>query len=387
MIALAVASVFWFFSALLVMYKARPRMLRVMRAGALAMLGLGLLNFVGQTQLSLQIVNSVAPLMLLWLVLTLLLARSEGEATPISKAVLLGYLIVYAVFNALPAMTHVGLIQETPILFIGNMALLVVDGLVMLVILNVRQRRSEAQHQAVSTQLMLQQEQARLDQQYLAEQRQLLAMLAHEMKTPPANLRIWMEAGPKGRPVMQRAIHDMDRIIERCVHAGQLSDHRLQPNPEWLDAAELTQRVLNTSRQPARVVLQLPPDGADLEADAQMLSIVLSNVLENAYKYSAPDTPIDLALAACTDQQGRAGWRWVCENAVGAVGWPDASQVFDKYYRSPAAQRQSGSGLGLFLVKSLLELMQGSVRYTALPHRVRFDICLPRGPVDWPSAS
>jgi two-component system, sensor histidine kinase LadS len=386
-VALAVASVLWFFSALLVEYRARPWMLRVMRAWALFMVGLGLLNFVGLTQLSLQIINSMVPLVLLWIVLTLLLARPEGEAPPIPKTVLLGYVFLYAVLNALPAMTHIGLIPESPILFVGNMSLLVVDGLVMLVILNVRQRRFQEQHLAVSTQLMLHQEQARLDRQYLEEQRQLLAMLAHEMKTPLANLRLWMEAGPKGRPVMQRAIHDMDRVIERCVHAGQLSDNSLRPRNEWLDAAELTASVLRASRHPGRVELHQPLDVCALHADAQMLSIVLSNVLENAYKYSSPHTPILFELTSSPGVQGQMGWRWVVENGVGEAGFPEASKVFDKYYRSPAAQRQSGSGLGLFLVKSLLELMQGSVTYTALENRVRFEIWLPRETAALPSIS
>lgn len=372
-----VSTILWFYAALLAEYKARAWMLTALNLAGWTIQALGLLNFVGQTQLSLQIINTAAPLLLLWIVLTLWSAKPQGTPPPIPKAALLGYLMVYAVLNSLPSLMYLKVIPESPILFVGNMSLLVADGLVMMVILNIRQRRFKEKHQAISTQLMLQQEQARLDQQYLDEQRKLLAMLAHEMKTPLANLRIWMEAGPKGRPVMARAIHDMDRVIERCVHAGQLSGHSLQPRNEWLDAVELTQSVLVTSRQPGRVQLKLPTEVSALSADAQMLSIVLSNVLENAYKYSAPETPIELELSARAGPNGKAGWCWRVENAVGAACWPDPDKVFDKYYRSPHAQRQSGSGLGLFLVKSLLELMHGQVVYTPLADRVRFEVWLP----------
>jgi signal transduction histidine kinase len=65
------------------------------------------------------------------------------------------------------------------------------------------------------------------------------------------------------------------------------------------------------------------------------------------------------------------------ENAVGSAGFPEANKVFDKYYRSASAKRQSGSGLGLFLVKSLLKLMRGEVVYTPLNERVRFEVWLP----------
>jgi signal transduction histidine kinase len=100
-------------------------------------------------------------------------------------------------------------------------------------------------------------------------------------------------------------------------------------------------------------------------------------VLENAYKYSAPNTVIQVELAAHTGSNNKQGWRWVFENTAGEAGFPDAEKVFDKYYRSPSAQRQSGSGLGLFLVKSLLELMHGQVTYTPLQDKIRFEIWLP----------
>lgn len=378
LVSAALASVLWFFAALLVEYKVRSWMLACLRAAAWASLFLGVLNFVGLTRESLQLINLGLPFALVWIAITLLFANTGDVKPPIPKAVLLGYTFLYAVLNALPAVTHMGLIKASPILFLGNMSILVVDGLVMLAILNVRQRRLKEQHQTATTQVILQQEQARLDQQYLEEHRKLLAMLAHEMKTPLATLRIWMEAGPKGKPVMERAILDMNRVIERCVHAGQLYDQRLKPCNEWLDAGELTQSVLSDSRQPDRVNLHLPPEVCDLYADAQMLSIVFSNVLENAYKYSAPNSAIEVWLEASTGPQDRAGWRWRVENAVSAAGFPDANKLFDKYYRGAYAQRQSGSGLGLFLVKSLLDLMRGEAAYTPLSERVRFELWLPR---------
>jgi signal transduction histidine kinase len=367
----------WFFATLLKDYNARPWMLRGMQVCAVFVAGLSFINFFGLTTLALQITNFLVPIFLLWIVLTLWFAPTEKEKPYFSKNVLLVYLLAYAALHALPTLMHLGFIPESSILFLGNIGLLVLNGFVMLVILSVRQRRFKAQHEATENQLMLEQEQARLNQQYLDEQRQLLAMLAHEMKTPLANLRIWMEAGPKGRPVMERAIVDMDRVIERCVHAGQLSDQSLQPRNEWLDASELTQSVLAASRQPERVTVSLPSDVCAVHTDAQMLSIVLSNVLENAYKYSPPDSPIALQLVPHAGEHTEPGWRWTVENTVGSAGFPEADKVFDKYYRSAAAQRQSGSGLGLFLVKSLLELMRGQVTYTPLQERVRFEVWVP----------
>jgi signal transduction histidine kinase len=179
---------------------------------------------------------------------------------------------------------------------------------------------------------------------------------------------------------MERAIDDMNRVIERCVHSGQLSDQSLQPRMELLDLAELTRFVCSSSRQPERMVLDLPTDPCPARTDAQILSIVLSNLLENAYKYSALNSRITLRLTATTGSQGMKGWRWQIDNEVGSTGWPEASKLFEKYYRSPLARKQSGSGLGLFLVKALLELLNGKVSYSPSDGLVRFEIWLPAQP-------
>lgn len=376
--ALMVAWVLWFFSSVLHEYGARRWMLRTLQVGGGLALASSLLHFTGPGHLALMILNAMVLPLLIWTILSLWLAQPpKAKAPPIHKAVFLAYLCFYCTINSIPALTHLDLIPESRIMYFGNMSSMVANGFVMLIILNLRQRQFRKQHEATTSQLALQKEQARLDQQYLNEQRQLLAMLAHEMKTPLANLRIWMEAGPKGRPVMERAIMDMDRVIERCVQTGQLSDQSLKPHNEWLDAGELTQSVLAASRQPRRVILQMPSDVCAVFTDAQMLSIVLSNVLENAYKYSAPESPISLQLMPHAGEHNEPGLRWTAENTVGNAGFPEASKVFDKYYRSAAAQRQSGSGLGLFLVKSLLELMRGHVTYTPLQERVRFELWVP----------
>lgn len=377
LVALVVASILWFFAALLVEYGARTSMLRALRACAWFLVSLPLLNAIGHTYLSLKIINSFGPFMLMMIVLALWTARPGENAPLISKSTLLAYVIAYVVLSSLPGFMYAGLLPESRLLYLGNMPLLVADGLVMLIILNRRQRLFRERHQALHVQLLLQQEQAHLDQQYLDDQRKLLTMLAHEMKTPLANLRIWMEAGDRGRPVMERAIQDMNRVIERCVHAGQLSDQSLQPHNEWLDAAELTQTVLMASREPARVRLDVPPDICPVHADAQMLSIALSNLLENAYKYGAPDEPIQLRLEAADGPLGERGWSWQIDNAVGPAGYPDPNRLFEKYYRNSMAKRQSGSGLGLYLVKSLLTLMKGLVHYQRLDRNIRFVIWIP----------
>jgi hypothetical protein len=198
--AVMVGTIFCFFAALLIEYSSPAWMLRVMRSGLWVLIGLAVFGILGPTHLALMGLNAVATFLLGWLVLTVLVSPNGQPQSPVPKAVILAYVFFYALVNAIPTLTNLGLIQESRILFYGNMSNLVANGFVMLIILGVRHRRFRSRHEAMTNQLMLQQEQVRMSEQYLSDQRQLLAMLAHEIKTPLANLRIWMEAGETSFP-------------------------------------------------------------------------------------------------------------------------------------------------------------------------------------------
>jgi signal transduction histidine kinase len=64
-------------------------------------------------------------------------------------------------------------------------------------------------------------------------------------------------------------------------------------------------------------------------------------------------------------------------NNPGASGWPDADQLFAKYYRSSSAQLQSGTGLGLYLSHTLATQLGGTLRYRPAAQSIRFELWLP----------
>ena len=111
-------------------------------------------------------------------------------------------------------------------------------------------------------------------------------------------------------------------------------------------------------------------------SDPQLLSIVLSNLFNNALKYSPPLSVITIRAETVTDA-GRAGIQISVQNVPGAAGLPDPAKVFDKYYRSPGAKKQTGSGLGLYLVHSFTVLLGGQVRYEVAQEQARFTLWLP----------
>ena len=106
-------------------------------------------------------------------------------------------------------------------------------------------------------------------------------------------------------------------------------------------------------------------------------SNLLNNLLENACKYAEPDSPIALRLSIDRTASGTPSMCLEIANQPNKANWPDPQKVFVKYYRSPHARRQAGTGLGLYLVHSLMKVMGGRIEYSPTETQVRFVLTLP----------
>lgn len=375
-----IASIMWFLRNLLAVY--RPQRFWMGAMGLLGVLGPAtlLLQPLGWHWQSVMLLNAYIFVALVLLVGAMVTATGPQARPPIPLRWMQAYMGLYVVLNLMPTVSHLGLFGVTTELNIGYLAYLLMDGMVMVILLQVRANALRQRQQTVEQALAITEEKARLERRSSEEQGKLLAMLAHEVKTPLATMRMWMDAGPLNRAAMERAIADMNRVIERCVHTGQLADQGLQPHPQRVVARQLAQEVVQACRAPERVDLHAPADDVFLSTDPQMLSIVLANLLDNACKYGATaDTGsrVTLNFYAAPNANGTPGWCWEVCNVQGPTGVPDVAQLFNKYYRSKQARRQSGSGLGLYLVKNLMTLLKGDITYVPRPGEVVFRVWLP----------
>lgn len=221
------------------------------------------------------------------------------------------------------------------------------------------------------------QQQAATERTLREEQERLFTMLAHELKTPLATVRM-VAADVPGSPAttIASAVRDMNDVIERCVQSGQLNDGRMVPRSEKCDLGVLLSQAVQSGRWRGRVDTTLPAAPAVVHSDEQMVRIIIDNLIDNAAKYSAPGSRVSVAVSA--QAQGAVAGRAIrVANLPGHAGWPDPRNVFQKYYRAPHAQRQSGAGLGLFLVDSLARLLGGQIDYAPTDTEVAFICWLP----------
>lgn len=313
---------------------------------------------------------------------TVLLARGwsnpqVGQRPPLAKSVVLGFYTLLVATLAMASLAGLGLASS------GEIALNVVQmhGLVtaffVLLMLQYRAHVINQQRHAISLALERSQLQAQQERDIREEQEKLLTMLAHELKTPLSTMHMRLDASAQGSREIRLAIRDMDNVIERCLQTNQLGDRQLTAQSETVDVVNVVQDVVSCCKHPQRVQMDLPTQMV-IQTDSQLLFIVLNNLLENACKYAAPDTPISVRMRAQNPiQSGQSSLQLEVCNTPGPSGWPDPDKVFDKYYRSPNARRQAGTGLGLFLVRNVVQILGGRIDYTPDADQICFTLQLP----------
>jgi signal transduction histidine kinase/PAS domain-containing protein len=152
-----------------------------------------------------------------------------------------------------------------------------------------------------------------------------------------------------------------------------------------VDIHDMLEGLLTLTRERARnqsldLALHCPADIGDIEADERRLKQALFNLLSNAIKFTPPGGSIRL-------EAERDGDDMVLSVADTGVGIPmaDQARVFEKFERGDPALTQTGAGLGLSLVKSLIELHGGTVTIESrLDHGTIVRCHLPIGPNDTP---
>jgi signal transduction histidine kinase len=177
----------------------------------------------------------------------------------------------------------------------------------------------------------------------------------------------------------RRTVNNINQLIERCLQAEKFDDDEIISHFENFPLEALIEDLL--SKQPDRARISVEQDGsATVNSDWQIFKSVLSNLVDNALKYSLPGSTILLKVKSAPLGE-RAGCEISVENLVqsgpGSTGFPDRDELFRKYYRADGARKHSGSGLGLYLVANFMRLLKGEVRYEPLEKSVRFTVWLP----------
>lgn len=284
-----------------------------------------------------------------------------------------GFAILVALLHRLPVM---GASSGSDLFFYFNLVYPLLTSITLMILIQKRLFHQAKNQQEKQRLLELAEIEVTKERAQREEQANFLKMLAHEMKTPLSVVRMAM--GGKAIPaqthkVVDRAVTDMDSIIERILQVERLEDERIDIQYQSIDLLKMVEGLSLSLLEGERIHTHTQQE-LSLQSDPQLVRVILSNLLENALKYSPQGSPVTITFAGDVDQVSIE-----VENTVGSAGFPNPEQVFSKYYRSALAYQRTGSGLGLYLVKSIVNLLGGNVMCTTNDKSVRFCVNIPRG--------
>ena len=195
----------------------------------------------------------------------------------------------------------------------------------------------------------------------------LLANASHELRSPLTRLRMGLELmgerpGPAFRDEISRNIGELDQLIDEILLASRLDASEVDVGT--IETVDLTGLAAEEcARAGAELELSEGTDGSALSVQVvpRLLRRAMRNLLENARRYGAGEISMQLESV---------GHRARIRVNDGGPGVPAAlrERIFEPFYRLPgASERDGGVGLGLALVKSIVERHDGQVRCESRP--------------------
>ncbi|MGH2704052.1 MAG: ATP-binding protein [Actinomycetota bacterium] len=204
-----------------------------------------------------------------------------------------------------------------------------------------------------------------------------LATASHELRTPLTVIRgfskllsTWHdgdeELKKEALDAIERRSIELDRIVERLLLSSRIESGRVEVQVVETDIGRiLEERVRSLARAAGRDIALDAGDRVPMVlADADSVATVIDHLLDNAVKYSPEGGPIRVSAAA-------GGRDVVVEVADAGIGMDDeqAARCFDRFWQgqSSDARQFGGTGIGLYIVRSLVEAMGGRVWVRSTP--------------------
>lgn len=201
-----------------------------------------------------------------------------------------------------------------------------------------------------------------------------LATLAHELRNPLAPLRMGLDllratggGGDEVQGMMERQIGHMVRLVDELMEVSRITCGKIELRKERLDLAAVIQGAIETSRPLIDAAghtleVQFHDGPLNVHGDALRLSQILTNLLNNAAKY----TPKGGRIWLTAQREGVEAVIRICDNGLGIPPemLPKVFQMFTQIDRD-LQRSQGGLGIGLSLVKSLVQMHGGGIEATS----------------------
>ncbi len=211
-----------------------------------------------------------------------------------------------------------------------------------------------------------------------------VSFVAHELKNPMTSIKGYTEllaAGTVGQinemqanflSTIRSNVERMSALVSDLNDNAKIEANRLRLDFKPVEVGEIVDEVLRSTKRQVddkrqEIELHLAPSLPAVWADRLRVGQVLTNLISNAHKYTPESGKILVGAEATNNQWDPEGAKrvvhlWVRDNGIG-IGVEDQGKIFQKFFRSDdsKAREVPGTGLGLNITKSLVEMQGGRI--------------------------
>ncbi len=210
------------------------------------------------------------------------------------------------------------------------------------------------------------------DQQLSERQSNFLLSVTHELKTPLASTKLYLQtlikrdfSTEKREEMLQKAIIEnqrLEEIVESILTATRLENRTLKLHKEWIDLNELIQQLIdnyNITSGKDWIIFENQVT-VKIEADAFMIKTILRNLIENGLKYASNSERFIVFLKREINHV-----KFGTRDAGPGVPADLQKDIFKKFFRieNEETRSQKGTGLGLFIAAEFTKLNGGKLNY------------------------
>lgn len=205
--------------------------------------------------------------------------------------------------------------------------------------------------------------------------KQFAELISHEFRNPLAivkskvQLMQLIEAlneadDPEALPAIERAVNRLETLFSQWLASDRLAEGDVSVNLRRTSLAEVMSQLEGEAPASQRhpIVFAMPAPDMFVQSDPVLLRLVLINLLDNAVKYS----PMGGKIAVSVLQEGDWAIIKVQDQGMG-IAADQLDRLFDKYFRVSHDNGIRGFGIGLFLVRRIMEMHGGSARIDSSP--------------------
>jgi two-component system phosphate regulon sensor histidine kinase PhoR len=197
-----------------------------------------------------------------------------------------------------------------------------------------------------------------------------VAAASHELRTPLTSIRGYVHVLRQTRATEDPFVRDglaaidrqtgrLSRLIGNLLREGRLEGPDDAPEVQSVDVAELVRHLRQDFHEGGkRISIEIPDDLPPIPCDGERLVEILTNLVDNALKYSPPDAPVEIGASVQDDTLSL----WVRDRGVG-IAENELSRIFERFYQADqtATRPFGGVGLGLHIVHGLVDGMGGRI--------------------------